>query len=262
MTIGAKIYCGKVYHKRLRPKMHVLRYSVFSMLVNVDELKYISDHSWLFSYNKPALFSIYDKDFGYRDGVPIAQYARKLLSDAGFNTRGCHISLLAYPRVMGYSFNPLSVYYCMGSDNHLHALIYEVTNTFGDRQCYVLSSGLVQNGVYSHSCAKEMYVSPFTELTGKYGFRITIPSENLLIGVNFRDTHGPLIKTFFRAKAKSFNCKTLLGLAAYYPMMTLKVITGIHIEALQLWLKRIPATKRPMRPRCVVSSPEHTTRKG
>ena len=254
MIRGAKIYCGHVHHERLRPKQHSLRYSVFSMLINVDDLEDVSRRSWLFGYNRWAPFSIYDKDFGRRDGAPIAGYAREMLAEAGIAAETLSISLLAYPRVMGYAFNPLSVYYCAGEDNDLCAMIYEVTNTFGERQCYVVRAGALQNGVYSHRCAKQMYVSPFAPLKGQYGFRITSPSETLLVGVNFRDEDGPLIKTFFRASAKPFHDSVLLKLGFSYPLMTLKVIIGIHIEAFQLWLKRIPLTKRPATPPFAVSS--------
>ncbi|MEN2494754.1 MAG: hypothetical protein TECD_00662 [Hyphomicrobiaceae bacterium hypho_1] len=256
MMDSAKIYCGEVHHKRLRPKRHKLHYTVFSILVNIDDLEDISSRSWLFGYNKPSFFSIYDKDFGYRDGMPISQYARQILSGTAMGALTHRISLLTYPRIMGYSFNPLSVYYCTGKDGQLCAIIYEVTNTFGDRHCYVLHPGIERHGVYIHSCEKKMYVSPFLSLKGQYNFRITFPSERLLVGVNFCDDQGPLIKTFFSANAKPFNDRILLNLAIGYPLMTLKVIAGIHFEAFRLWLKRIPLTKRPARPRFVISTRE------
>ncbi len=254
MIRGAKIYSGHVYHKRLRPKQHQLNYAVFSMLINVDDLEDVSRRSWLFGYNRRTLFSIYDQDFGRRDGTPIAQYAREILADAGFDAQNYSISLLAYPRVLGYAFNPLSVYYCAGEDNSLRAMIYEVTNTFGERRCYVVDAQASQRDIHAHSCAKEMYVSPFASVKGRYGFRITRPSEKLLVGVNFRDEAGPLIKTFFRANAQPFHDGMLLKLGLTYPLMTLKVIAGIHVEALQLWLKRIPITKHPATPKFAASS--------
>ncbi|MEO1609711.1 MAG: DUF1365 domain-containing protein [Pseudomonadota bacterium] len=254
MIRGGQIFCGTVVHKRLRPRQHKLSYSVFSMLVNVDDIQDISKQARLFSYNRPNLFSIYDKDFGRRDGSSIAEHARKTLQEAGICPLNLSISLLAYPRLMGYAFNPLSVYYCADDNGSLHAMIYEVTNTFGERRCYVIRVDQSQNDVYAHSCAKEMYVSPFAPLEGHYSFRITRPSQNLLVGVNYRDSKGPLIKTFFRANAQPFQDRVLVRLSFGYPLMTLKVIVGIHYEALRLWLKRINVAKHHATARFAVSS--------
>jgi len=262
MIRGAQIYCGSVHHKRLRPRQHQLRYTVFSLLINVDDLEDIARRSWLFGYNRPAPFSIYDRDFGRRDNTPIAQQVREILHEAGISPQNLSISLLAYPRVMGYAFNPLSVYYCAEESGSLRAIIYEVTNTFAERHCYVVSPSQAQNGIYAHSCSKNMYVSPFAALQGNYGFRITRPAKDLLVGVNFRDSEGPLIKTFFRATARPFHDGTLLKLSLSYPLMTFKIIAGIHFEALLLWIKRIPIIGHPASSRFAISSFKQPGHKG
>ena len=109
MTTPGRIYCGKVHHKRLRPKQHALSYGVFSLLVDVDQLNTLDRQLRLFGYNRFRVFSIHDADFGRRDGKPLAEHARSTLREAGFDAADWRIELLAYPRVLGYVFNPLSV---------------------------------------------------------------------------------------------------------------------------------------------------------
>lgn len=261
MTAAATIYRGTVSHTRLRPRPHRLRYSVFSILVDVDRLVEIDRDNRLFSYNRAGVFSFHDRDFGPRDGRPIADHARGLLRDAGFAPHDWTISLLAYPRYLGYVFNPLSVYYCVDTGGELRAMIYEVTNTFGERRCYVIASGGEENGVFAHACRKEMYVSPFASLNGRYGFRITRPGDDITVGVQFRDEVGPLVKTHFRGDAMPFSDASLLRVAFAYPFMTLKVMAGIHIEALRLWLKKIPVIRRRHAPRFAVSGPVEAERR-
>ncbi len=254
MSNGAQIYFGTVSHKRLRPRQHSLSYQVFSFLLDVDHLARLSRRSWLFGYNRWSLFSIFDSDYGRRDGQSIAQHARHVLQQAGLDDAGSTIKLLTYPRVLGYAFNPLSVYYCMDRHGQLRAVIYEVTNTFKQRRCYVLAAGTAVNGTFAHSCAKQMYVSPFAPNQGRYGFRITEPGATLVVGVQLRDGGGALIKTCFRATAGGFSQRSLLRAAVCYPGLTLKVMAGIHIEALRLWLKGLPLTRRPAAPYFAVST--------
>lgn len=254
MIETARVYCGEVRHKRLRPQAHALTYRVFSLLVDIDELPALDRRLRLFAYNRFALFSLHDADFGARDGTPLADHARDILRGAGYDGSSWCIRLLAYPRILGYAFNPLSVYYCYDGHETLRAMIYEVTNTFGERRSYVVDAARPLNGVYAHSCAKEMYVSPFAALTGRYGFRLTEPGDDLLLAVSYRDPDGPLIKTHFKGTARALTDATCCRLAATYPLMTIKVIAGIHFEALKLWLKRIPLTRRPRTSRFAVSS--------
>ena len=249
MIADGYIYRGDVVHKRLRPTPHALRYQVFSLLLNVDSLSVLDRKNRLFGYNRHRFFSIHDRDFGARDGTPIATHARELLAQAGFEgTEAWSIALLAYPRVLGYAFNPLSVYYCYDRDRTLRVMIYEVTNTFGERRSYVVSAGSAINGTLAHACTKDMYVSPFASVTGKYGFRVAQSGSSLTLGVLFSDPDGPLIKTHFRGTREVLSDSRLALRALTHPLMTFKVMAGIHVEALRLWLKKVPIVRRPAGP--------------
>lgn len=247
------IYAGIVSHKRLRPKPHALSYGVFSLFLDLERLDALDRRLTLFSHNRWNLFSFHDRDHGTGDGTPLARHVRELLSRAGHDVDGGRLMLLCYPRVLGYVFNPLSVVYAFDRRDQLAAVVYEVNNTFGERRSYVLGFGEPGAAVHAQHCAKEMFVSPFAPGRGDYGFRITRPGDDLLVAVMLRDAGGPLLKTMFQGRRRSLNDASLLRLAVRYPLLTLKVIGAIHLEALKLWLKGIPVVRRHRSPRYSVS---------
>ena len=252
MLEGGDIYTGRVVHKRLRPKQHALSYGVFYLMLDLDRIDELAAKLKLFSRNRFNVFSFYDRDHGPGDGTPVLDIARHCLRDTGRPYEGRRISLLTYPRVFGYVFNPLSVFYVYAPDGALETVIYEVSNTFGERKSYVVPAGVEAGagaGVFAQSCTKSMFVSPFANDRGGYGFRVTDPGEGALVAVLLRDTDGPLIKTHFRGDRQDFNDRSLAGLIWRYPMLTIKVIAAIHLEAAKLWLKGIPLSQRHVSPR-------------
>jgi uncharacterized protein len=262
MSADAAIYAGRVIHKRLRPKPHALSYRVFSLLIDVASIDAIANRLKLLSHNRFNVFSFYDADHGPGDGTPALDVARRCLADAGRPSEGRRVLLLAYPRVFGYVFNPLSVFYVYAPDGRLETLIYEVNNTFGERTSYVVAAGEIGNaGVYAQACAKEMFVSPFAEGKGDYGFRITDPAGEALVAVLLSDAAGGLIKTHFRAKREELTDGRLAGLLIRFPLLTLKIIVAIHYEAFKLWLKGMPLTDRHTSPR-YSTKPVLTQKKG
>ncbi len=244
-TAGGAIYEGTVVHVRLRPRVHRLSYAVFSLLIDVDRVTETLARYRLISHNRFNVFAVYDRDHGHGDGTSLSQHARALFSAAGIEVGVGRIWLLAYPRMFGAAFNPLSVFYATDDTGHLLGLIYEVKNTFGEQRSYVVHAGEARDGVYAQRCAKELYVSPFAPVEGRYGFRVTAPEHELLLGVQFYDHAGALIRTHFKATATALNDRTLRGLLWRYPLLTLKIVGGIHYEALKLWLKGVPLVQRP-----------------
>ena len=232
------IYVGRVIHERLRPRRHRLSYGVFSLLVDLDNLESIGRKFKYLSYNRWSLYSILDKDHG--DGHNLRSWVNTALKQSGLESAGHSVSMLCYPRILGYVFNPLTVFFCYNSAGHLNAIIYEVHNTFRERHAYVLGVNDPQSEIIKQSCDKNFYVSPFVPMGCKYEFRISPPSDNVRVVIREEDYDGLLLTASFGGDYFPLSDMALIRMAFKFPLMTLKVIAGIHIEALRLWLKKAP----------------------
>lgn len=233
------IYQGRVEHRRLRPLGHALGYDVFAFLIDVDAPP---KGLRLFSFNRFNLFSVMEKDHGAKDGRPLGAYVRDLI---GARAHVEKVLMLAYPRVLGFAFNPLTTYYCFDGAGKLVFMVYEVTNTFGNRVSYVIP---VEGGVPDQSCAKRMWVSPFNRVEGQYGFHGNVPGQSLSLGVNLKDKDGPKLKAWFRAQRRPFTDGELVRQFLHVPFLGFKVVLAIHWQALKLWLKGLAYVSRPAPP--------------
>lgn len=236
MTFASAIYRGPVVHQRIKPKRHRLRYSVFSLLIDLDELPDLDRNIGLFGYNRFAPLSFHDRDHGPLDGSAIRPWVERRLSDAGLPVDSGPIRLLCYPRVFGYAFNPLSVFFCYGENETLRAILYEVSNTFHERHTYVIPVRS-ESQVIRQSCDKAMYVSPFIGMDCTYHFRIVAPAERVNIVIRQEDAEGLLLAASFAGKRETLDARSLSAVLLAFPLLTFKIITGIHWEALKLWLK-------------------------
>ena len=245
----SNVYEGRVFHQRLRPQKHRLSYKVFSMLIDLDELSLLNDKLKFFSHNQYNLFSFWDEDYGSGMGEALSIYARKVLSDAGWDLPNGSVKLLCYPRIFGYVFNPLSVYYCYDSLSTLKVVICEVSNTFNERHSYLIEVDQSKSLHTHHSCKKNFYVSPFMDMDAIYHFHITAPTDRLTVFIDQHDDKGPLLKASFSGHSKILSDKSLISLLMRYPLMSVKVIGGIHWEALKLWSKGLKIVSRPKPPK-------------
>jgi len=242
----SSIYNGTVIHKRFKPKVHYFRYKVFSLLIDLDELNTLNDLIPYFSYNRFNLISFYDKDHGYRDGSSLKQWVIKNLKDAGIKDQEINIKLLCYPRIFGYVFNPLSVFFVYDKSKSLIAILYEVKNTFGEQHTYVFQINSYQN-IIENNCIKKFFVSPFMDLKSEYFFKILIPGNKLSIVIDQRDSEGKLLFASQDGKRCELTSKNLLFSYLKHPLMTFKIISAIHFEALRLWLKGIKLVKKKIK---------------
>lgn len=238
------LYTGHVVHQRLKPKRHRLSYRVFCLLLDLDQLVETCRGLRLLSYNSLNVFSFFDRDHGPRDGTALRPWVVARLRAAGIADDVAHVRLLCYPRLLGYVFNPLSVYFCYRPDGRVAALLYEVHNTFGEAHTYVIGVDDAATGPLRHSCTKAMYVSPFIPMEARYAFSIEPPRDIVKVVINESDADGPLLHASFVGRQAPLSDAMLLRCFFRYPLMTLKVIAGIHWQAFRLWRKGVPLVPR------------------
>jgi len=245
--LASAIYVGEVVHARLRPRRHVLRYGVYSLLIDLDELPLLAARSRLFSHNRFNLFSLHDADFGEAPARPLRAQVEDQLRAAGIETGGA-IRLFAMPRVLGHVFNPISVFFCHRKDGSLAAMLYEVHNTFGERHAYLAPVAPRANEVVEQEASKEFHVSPFMDMGMTYRFRISPPGEDVAIRIEGRDEAGALIVASQTGARRNWSDAALARVFVAYPLVTLKVVVGIHFEALRIWLKGVGVRSKPAPP--------------
>lgn len=243
---SVRLYVGSVMHARLKPFIHRFQYTVFNLLLDVDRLEDAGQISPLFNVNKPGLVSFRESDHGDGRMRGLADHIRDLLRDDGFCDAPEQILLLCYPRIFGFVFNPISIYYCKRG-NKLIAMVYEVRNTFGGEHIYVqpVREGEWNAAGLRQECDKAFHVSPFIDMPMRYFFRLTAPLKTVSFRILEKDAEGPLLSATLHAEQRPFNSLSLSKLLIGKPFFTLKVLLAIHFEALKLWIKGAKFHRHP-----------------
>ena len=242
----ACLYTGHTVHERRAPFVHRFRYRIASLLIDLDRIEEAGGVSALFSVEKFNLFSFFARDHGPRDGSDLKAWARARFDEAGIDVGDGPIRLLCAPRVLGYVFNPLSIYFAEGADGRLAGVIYQVHNTFGDAHAYVApaSGGRRER----QDAEKVFHVSPFFDVAGRYEFTLREPGETFRLSILKQREAGPDLLATMAMKRRALSTATLAGLFASQPFSTLKTISAIHLEALKLWVKGAKYHPRPAPP--------------
>ncbi len=246
------LYRGSVRHVRNRPRRHALRYRAFWLLLDLDECATLAQRLRLLSFGRFNLFDFDQRDHG--DGTPngLRAWVARQLHDAGIDADGS-ISVLCMPRVLGYVFNPISVYFCRRPDGTLAAALYEVNNTFGQRHSYLIPTRGA-DPLVRQQCRKELYVSPFLPMDLTYHFRLSPPDARVALAIDAADAHGVVLAATMIGRRQTLTDAALLRTFIAVPLLTLKVIAAIHWEALRLWRKRVRLVPRPAAPTAPVTT--------
>ena len=244
----SSIYNGTVIHKRFKPKKHYFKYSVFSLLIDLSDLNNLNKNISFFSYNRFNLISFFDKDHGQRDGSSLTEWVKKNLEENNIFSKDIRIKLLCYPRIFGYVFNPLSIFFVYNQNDKLISILYEVKNTFGEQHTYVFKVDN-ENKLIQNNCTKKFHVSPFIEMNCKYFFRILNPNEKLSVIIDQYDQDGKILFASQDGKKAELNSSQLLKSYLKHPLMTIKIISAIHFEAFKLWMKGIKIIKKKIKMR-------------
>ncbi len=246
MIKNSSIYIGTVVHKRFKPKIHFFKYKVFSLLLDLSELFFLDKNLKFFSYNKFNIISFYDEDHGPRDGTSIKNWVIRNLQKNNISVKNIKIKIFCYPRIFGYVFNPLSVFFIYNKKSKLISILYEVKNTFGEQHTYIFKVNNEDN-LIKHKCRKKLYVSPFIKMDCKYFFKILIHKKKISIVINQYDNEGKLLYASQEGLRSKLNNKNLIKSYLKHPIMTIKVILAIHYEAFKLWTKGIKFVKKKIK---------------
>ena len=240
------IYNGSVIHKRFKPKEHFFKYKVFSLFIDLSELNELNDKLKFFSLNKFNLISFYEKDHGERDGSSLINWVKLNLNINNISTENIKIKLLCYPRILGYVFNPLSIFFIYDNNENLISILYEVKNTFGEQHTYVFKvEG--ENKSIQNNCSKKFHVSPFIEMNCNYFFRLLKPGNKISVIIDQYDNEDKILYASQDGIRSDFNTKYLIKSYLKHPIMTFKIILAIHYEAFRLWAKGIKFIKKKIK---------------
>ena len=239
------LYAGVVTHTRLKPRKHALRYRIFMLLLDLDELEMLDQSLKLFSLRRFNLVSFDPSSHGDGSATPLKIQVEAQLATAGI-AHGGPVRMLAMPRILGIGFNPITVFFCHRPDGALSAILYEVNNTFGERHSYLIPAE--DAPVVKQACEKGFYVSPFMDMDLSYAFRVRPPGEQVQVLVDVNDAEGRVLATGFVAARRALTDRALLRAWLIHPWMTAGVVTAIHWEALLIWIKGEHVRQRPVKP--------------
>ncbi len=258
-TPASALYVGEVVHRRVHGFHHRLRYRVWMVLADLDELDRLQDRLRLLR-RRLGPITLRASDHGDRSGRPLRAQVESHLVRAGVDIAGGPIRLLTMPRILGYGFNPISVFFCHTPDGALAALLYEVTNTFRERHSYLIAVPAGQAGPVRQTAEKRLFVSPFMDGDLTYDFTVHPPEEAVSVVVAVRRGDTPILTASFAGRRRPLTDGQLLRAFVTHPLLTWKVTWGIHWEALKMMLKGARYRTRgapPARPVTVGQGPRH-----
>ena len=231
------IYECTVMHRRIRPKKHEFTYRIFLFFLDLDELSSLENKIPVFSSDKPNLYSLRAEDYFQLQSGTIRDNLTTFLRSEGIGEYPASVRLLTLPRLLGYTFNPISIFFCYDESGRPMTSVVQVGNTFGELKPYVVP---LDGGRFHVRVVKNFYVSPFSDLDLAFDFRFDFPGDRLRVLIDDYSGDEKTLVSALAGTRRELTAGNLLFLTFKYPLVTLKIITLIHWEALRLWRNGIP----------------------
>ena len=253
------LYSGTIWHCRNKPRGHRFSYPIFMTLIDIERVDQVFRYPLVFSAKWPSLIRFRRADYHGDENQSLEDSIRDLVfTETGVRPAG-KIRLLTHLRYFGFSFNPVSFYYCYEADDEsIQAVVAEVSNTpWGERHCYVIPWHDV--GDLAHECDKEFHVSPFMEMDMTYRWRISPPSENLGVRIECHQDSEMLFEADLALQRKSLNLLNLFKTMVRFPIIPLQILGAIYWQAFLLWCKSIPYVPHPKQGDKAAVGPTHTS---
>ncbi|MEO8346279.1 MAG: DUF1365 domain-containing protein [Betaproteobacteria bacterium] len=243
------LIAGDIMHRRTRPAANGFSYPAFCLRLPLSQLPTLPTLG--ISWNGAGLVSFHDRDHGPRDGTSLDAWMRDVLARENVVADG-EIVLHAFPRMLGYVFNPVSFWVCHKTDGNVAAVLVEVNNTFGETHHYLLthSDGTPLGSGETLTARKVFHVSPFCPVEGHYKFRFHFGADRWLARIDYYDGEGDsvLLETHVSGKVQALTDGVARALLWRYRWFTIAVVARIHWHALRLWFKRVPFFSKPVPP--------------
>lgn len=250
----AVLYPSRIMHRRLVAPLYRFVYKVFYILWDIDRIDEAVRPLRLCSHNRFNLLAFHDRDHGAGRPGELRTWAEQACASAGLQPDGGRIRLLAFPRLFGFAFNPISIWYCERRDGRLLAIIAEVRNTFGETHSYVLASDGRSDPYHQvYEKLKCFHVSPFFDLVGHYRFTFEEPAERYRVAIHETRAGAPLLDATLAGERVTLSDAAIAKQVLKMPLMTLKVVAGIHWQALKIWLRGGRFHRKPAPPASTVS---------
>ncbi len=233
--LTSALYRTRITHLRRAPVHHYFEHHGYSWYVDIDRLPQLP--RWLRPF---ARFDACD----HLDGAPndsLRQRIDAFLAERGIDLQGGRITALMQARVLGYVFNPLTLYWCHDTQGVVRHIVAEVHNTYGGRHAYLLPP----HDDHPAMVRKRLYVSPFNDVDGYYLVRAPLPDAELDVRISLHRDNQPAFVATMRGTRRSAGIGELLKLQIAAPLAPLMGAIGIRVQGVTLWLRRVPVVPRP-----------------
>jgi DUF1365 family protein len=253
--LESAIYEGTLRHRRHQSSDHQFTYPLFMALLDIDHIPELMAASAITSYNRANLLSFQQRDHFGDPALPLRERLDRDARANGVELPDGKIFLLTHLRNFGYTFNPVSFFYCFGADEKPACILAEVNNTFGETHNYWLTAAQqVKAGASQrYRFNKQFHVSPFFSLGHLYDWTFNNSADRLIVESKNLENGELAFDSTLSLQRREWTARNLHRTVLRFPFMTARTILGIHWQALRLWAKKVPVVHHP--------GGEHATRR-